>query len=223
MLQAIRRPLFGAASWGGVGCTFALTVPGVMENFGLIYSSGVVGTAAMVGAVCVLAPLGAARSAIAVTHELAVDSGAVASAAREVYSTAVANTGSTTTLQDALREAADRGSLLGGIAAGGGMQGTMGRMMLSPFLPSTAMMLERVEAALNEPRTEDMPSTGDQEIVAAAASGLVEGFIQDKKDTATMVGIGLFAGIVGVGIAVDYGTSTAVRKIKTIKTIKDKS
>lgn len=51
-------------------------------------------------------------------------------------------------------------------------------------------------------------------IVAAAVTGYLEGFLQDKKDTLTMVGCVLYAILVGLGVGVDYSFQKANDKRK---------
>ena len=51
------------------------------------------------------------------------------------------------------------------------------------------------------------------EILAAASEGIVAGFVQDKKDTLTMVGGGGFGLVVVGGLGLDYSTGRAAGKL----------
>jgi hypothetical protein len=44
----------------------------------------------------------------------------------------------------------------------------------------------------------------DSRVLVTAADGFIEGFLQDKKDTITTLGLLGYAGIVGLGLGVDY-------------------
>lgn len=60
----------------------------------------------------------------------------------------------------------------------------------------------------------------DSKVLASATSGLVEGFLQDKKDTITMFGVLAYGALIGIGFGVDY----SYRRIDEGKTaIKDKA
>ena len=80
---------------------------------------------------------------------------------------------------------------------GSGWQGRTLRTIASPFLPSTAQMLSRIQESVDSGQAES-------KVIAAAADGFVEGFLQDKKDTVTMIGVFGYAVALGVGIGVDY-------------------
>jgi len=214
MAALARRPLGGACAWGGGGLLASALLPNALVHIDLIHSAAIVGSTLAVGSLCVLLPLGAARGCMAAAHELVVDSGEAAAAGRSLHALMLAAVpedasdpaARQTWLRELLREqAGGDGSRLGGLALGGGVRGTAGRMLMSPFLPSTATMLERVQGQLAE--------GDDAEILAAASEGIVAGFVQDKKDTLTMIGGVVFGLVAVVGLALDNSAGTAAGKL----------
>ena len=64
-------------------------------------------------------------------------------------------------------------------------------------------------------------------VMAAAASGFLEGFLQDKKDTLTMFGVLGYSVVLGIGLGLDYSyrkvdekkeaTKKAIEESKEVK------
>ena len=178
-------PVTGAISWSTVGIAGGVFLPGYLADAGLIASAPIVTTTLCGGALFILAPIGGARGALSATHDLAVP--AAADIGRVAYHNAVSSGGASkikdaSWLKETLKDAVAHGGIVGEITAGSGIRGTIGRLLLSPFLPSTAMMLERVEEGLTlQLQLGGGSRAGDADIVAAASAGFVEGFIEDKK------------------------------------------
>lgn len=109
--------------------------------------------------------------------------------------------------------------LLERLTLGSGWQGRLVRTAASPFLPSTSQMMVRLQELVEKeqqaaaasvtnmaasPTTTTTTTTLDSHVLVAAVDGFFEGFLQDKKDTFTTMGLLAYAGIVGLGLGVDY-------------------
>lgn len=99
--------------------------------------------------------------------------------------------------------------LLERLTMGSGWQGTLIRTIASPVLPSTAQMMVRLQEladrqAMDPSSSSKKAAVLDSHVLVEAADGFVEGFLQDKKDTITTLGLLGYAGIVGIGLGVDY-------------------
>jgi hypothetical protein len=103
---------------------------------------------------------------------------------------------------------------------GSGWQGRIFRTIASPFFPSTAQMLVRIQETLDSKPNLDTKNPhehGDREVIASAVVGFMEGFLQDKKDTLTIVGCFLYALVVGVSLLVDRTWKRADEKRQQIQ------
>ena len=96
-----------------------------------------------------------------------------------------------------------------------------GRQKTAASSPSAA---ERRCAWYHQRQSVASASGGDAEIVEAALEGLVQGFIADKRDTATLLGLLVYVGVfVGGGLAVDYSARRAAEKMTAMrKAIEDR-
>lgn len=109
------------------------------------------------------------------------------------------------------------------LTMGGGWKGYMVRTLTSPFFPSTSQMMVRVQEILDRQQQQQQEKGSasssisenvDSHVVAAAITGYLEGFLQDKKDTITIIGCFVYALIVGGGVGVDYYFQKANEKRK---------
>ena len=184
--RLLRRPVRGAAFWGGAGIGAGMALPSILSSAGLIYSTSLMTTTACGGAIAILLPLGIARGVISSLQLLLIEEGNVKNTVEQISKEA----GPTMALENPKL-------LWEKMTFGGGWQGRTLRTIASPFLPSTAQMLSRVQESVDSGQAES-------KVLAAAADGFVEGFLQDKKDTVTMIGVVGYAALLGVGIGVDY-------------------
>jgi hypothetical protein len=105
------------------------------------------------------------------------------------------------------------------LTMGGGYRGQLFRTVAGPFFPSTAQMLVRIQQTIDAQERDQQPPQRsrhhrDYQIVASAVVGYIEGFLQDKKDTMTMIGCALYALLVGAG----YGMDCAIRAARNKRT-----
>lgn len=213
-----KKPLIGAFTWGGCGLIIGSVGPQLLAKMDLIYSPSFMTTVLCTGAVCICTPTGAIRGALGSTHALTVQSGAAGEVGRQIYRSAVASakaagtdTPSHTALQDIIRESTTSGSLLGTASAGSRVI----RLLVTPFLPSTAFMLEKVEATIT--KQTELGTGGDEEVLAAATQGLVEGYIQDKTDSITMLALVAVCLVAGGGLFMDAQMRKAAQKLALAK------
>jgi hypothetical protein len=211
MLILVRRPLGSTFLLGAPGGLASVYLPSWLASQGWVYSPELMATTLACATVMVLVPLGLARGVIGAVKEIVVDGGVAASAGRQLYEHGRAALGGAPMGTTSLRDLAVKENF----TLGSGVQGTLGRVFLSPFVPSTAMMMERVEEVLSS--SSSQAKVCDAEMAAVAVSGLVEGYIQDKKDTVTVVGAVLFALVVGAGAAADYAYFRTAKKGEEMK------
>jgi hypothetical protein len=211
MFNLVRRPFGSAFLLGAPGGLASVYLPSVFASQGWVYSPELMATTLACATVMVLVPLGLVRGGIGAVKEIVVDGGMAASAGRQMFEHGRASLGGSPMGTTSLHDLAVKGNF----TLGSGVQGTLGRVFMSPFLPSTAMMMERVEEVLSSASSQ--AKACDSEMAAVAVSGLVEGYIQDKKDTVTMVGAVIFALVVGAGAAADYAYFRTAKKGREIK------
>lgn len=162
-------------------------VPPLLSSFGWIYSTGLVTTTACGGAIAILLPLGMARGGVSSLQLFLVEEGRVKHAVEEASMLA----GTPTAVLE------NPNLLWETMTFGSGRTGQLFRTVASPFLPSTAQMLRRMQESVDAQHPES-------KVLAAAANGLVEGFLQDKKDTITMFGVLGYGALLGAGLGLDY-------------------
>jgi hypothetical protein len=97
---------------------------------------------------------------------------------------------------------------------GSGYRGQVFRLVASPFFPSTAQMLVRIQQTIDETSTR---ATNDHQIVSSAIAGYIEGYLQDKKDTITTIGCVLYTILIGIGFGVDRLYKNADEKRRTVQ------
>ena len=163
-----------------------MALPTILSSYGFVYSTSLMTTTACGGAVAILLPLGVARGVVSSLQLVLIEEGNVKSAVEQ------------------LSKDSNPSIALGNpkmfwetMTFGSGWKGRAFRTIASPFLPSTTQMLTRLQQSVDSGQT-------DSKVIAAAADGLVEGFLQDKKDTITMFGVVGYAAVLGVGIGLDY-------------------
>ena len=199
-IRLLWKPVKSAALWatGGVGAGWV--VPLALKNAGLIYSSSLMTTTFCGGAIVVLLPLGLARGSIASVQELSEHHG------KQAIQQAVDLSGGKVLTSESVHRVLEQ------LTGGNSYQGQMLRVLASPFLPSTAQMMARLQESLDD---KSLQKT-DGQVLAAAAGGFVEGFLQDKKDTITMLGSLGYLACLGVGFGIDYTWRRAAEKTQAI-------
>ena len=185
----------------------AVYLPSLLTTMGVaVHSPALVTTTALGGAVAVLLPLGMARGAIASAQDVLIHQRGIETTITDmIVATTSSSTGNSTTsivdsLSDELKGWENFMSL--------GNYGWKGRAFLtlaSPFLPSTTQMFSRLQQAMDEK---------NPNVAAAAVSGFVEGFIQDKKDTLTTLGLLVYTVVLGGGLCLDYSYRKADTKVQ---------
>ena len=183
----ILRPFECAVLWTTCGVGSGWILPKTMSSFGIVYSSGLLSTTLYGGAICVLLPIGMARGVI---HSI---QDTVQTRGKESIQQLVESNNNNSTLllsKDTKLLFVDR------LTLGSGWRGQVARTVMSPFLPSTAQMMVRVQEVAGD--------NNDSKVIAAAVSGFVEGFLQDKKDTITTMGLLAYAVLFGAGVGIDY-------------------
>jgi hypothetical protein len=98
---------------------------------------------------------------------------------------------------------------------GSGYRGQFFRLVASPFFPSTAQMLVRIQQTIDE--TSTRRATNDHQIVSSAIAGYIEGYLQDKKDTITTIGCVLYTILIGIGFGIDRVYKNADEKRRTFQ------
>eukprot|EP00934_Nitzschia_sp_Nitz4_P001902 Nitzschia sp. Nitz4//scaffold165_size50357//38544//39767//NITZ4_007025-RA/size50357-processed-gene-0.10-mRNA-1//1//CDS//3329538144//1902//frame0 len=205
------RPIAGGTVWTGGGIGIGLIVPNVLQKLQLIESTGIVSTAFFCGCFAVLLPIGLSRGLITGVQE-------VVESTQPSIAKAVSSLNTETRI---MTQDANSRQLVERLTFGSGWQGYMVRTLASPFLPSTSQMMVRIQEAMDK-NHEVIGKTGlkgagssssDGQVVAAALGGYVEGFLQDKKDTVTMLGCFMYLVVLGGGVGADY----ALNQINTPK------
>ena len=203
---------------------------------GLLYAPDMVGTFVAATAILVAVPVGFIRASTRWLDALAVPSvgeavsRSVASAPSSL-STSPSST-SSVSLNDRIKELVEGGSLLGDIAAGAGLRGGATRLVLGMFMPATDKMVEEiVNGATNTAAGSSggggggggggVGGTGggaaDAALLAGnAANGLVAGHLQNWRDTATMIGAGVGAGLVLLIVGADTIFGRLARKAERV-------
>lgn len=213
------RPLVGGVAWTSVGVGAGLTLPSFLVSNSMVYSTPIITTSLWGGAVVVLLPLGVTRGIIASVQDILQVHGRPAlQKAMDDWKIGLS--------RQFLTSHEGNQQLLERLTLGSGWQGRLVRTMASPFLPSTSQMMVRLQelvekeaatasAAATTTRTtdlaaENLSTTLDSHVIVAAVDGFVEGFLQDQRDTITMLGLLGYAGIVGLGFGVDYTYRRAI-------------
>jgi hypothetical protein len=173
----------------------------------MIYSPALITATFWGGSVLILLPLGLSRGILTSTISLVDSTGQeTISRALESTSTLTSSSFSTSNSKDSILLTKER--LEQYLTMGSGWQGQIFRTMASPFFPSTAQMLVRVQDTIDSVRQGEGGVNGDHhhdsQVVASAICGYIEGFLQDKKDTLTMVACFLYAMWLGIGFGIDY-------------------
>lgn len=202
--RLLLRPILGGVIWTGGGVGASVIIPNVLCKLHVIDSTGIVSAAFFCGTFAVLFPLGVTRGVITGVQEVSESTQPrLEQAFRDLKLE-----GSRILTQDASAQ-----QLLERLTLGSGWQGRLARTMASPFLPSTAQMMVRVQEAIDKnrqtPSKVSPSSPSDGQVVAAAVGGYIEGFLQDKKDTFTMLGSVAYLAILGIGFGVDYAYNHA--------------
>lgn len=189
--KVLLRPLSGAAVWGLGGVGLGVMVPPALAQVGAIYSTSLVTTTFFGGALAVLVPLGATRGLLSAVQDVISTQGqpAIQKALKEM------NLEKTTVLTQE-----GNPQLLESLTFGSSWRGRLIRTAASPFLPSTTQMLTRVQEAIDSQTSK----ASDEKVLSAAIGGFVEGFLQDKKDSFSLIGAVVYAVILGAGYGVDY-------------------
>lgn len=186
--RIVWRPLTGGILWTGAGIGAGIVAPTALQSW--IVSTSIVAASFWGGAVLVLLPLGVVRGVITSVQEICQVHGRPA--LQQALDSAPSSQFLTT------REGNQQ--LIERLTLGSGWQGRMIRSLASPFLPSTAQMMVRLQELVDKQDN----TTLDSQVVVAAVDGFVEGFLQDKKDTVTTLGLLGYAGIVAIGFGLDY-------------------
>lgn len=185
-----------ALVWGGSGVGLGVVVPPLLAQSGLIYSTSLITTTFFGGALAVLVPLGAARGLLSGVQDVVANQGkpALQRALKEMH---LESTNHLT--QDG------KPQLLESLTFGSSWRGRLVRLAASPFLPSTAQMLTRVQETLES----QAAKASDEKVLSAAIGGFVEGFLQDKKDTFSMIGSVAYLLVLGAGFGIDHSYRNA--------------
>eukprot|EP00527_Entomoneis_sp_CCMP2396_P003570 CAMPEP_0198154088 /NCGR_PEP_ID=MMETSP1443-20131203/67200_1 /TAXON_ID=186043 /ORGANISM="Entomoneis sp., Strain CCMP2396" /LENGTH=354 /DNA_ID=CAMNT_0043820671 /DNA_START=42 /DNA_END=1106 /DNA_ORIENTATION=- len=178
-----------------------------MAKMGIIYSTSLVTSTFWGGAFVVLLPIGMARGVIQSVQEMSEIHGNAAIQQTALLLQKGTSIGTTTLLSNQ-----DGKQILETLTGGSGWQGQVLRTLAGPFLPSTAQMMARLQESIDLQKQQT-----DGQVIAAAAGGLVEGFLQDKKDTITMVGGLGYIVWLGIGFGVDYTYRRAAEKTRAIQ------
>ena len=177
-------------------------MPPLLSSAGWVFSTSLMTTTACGGAIAILLPVGLARGVISSLQLFLIEEGNVSRAIEQISK----DTSTTAIVENPKL-------LWESMTLGSGLTGRTIRTVASPFLPSTAQMLTRMQQSVDA-------NQSDSKVLASATSGLVEGFLQDKKDTITMFGVLAYGALIGIGFGVDY----SYRRIDEGKTaIKDKA
>ena len=180
------RNLFvGAVLWGGGGLAMGTFVSRNVKKY--VYSPSWIQLVWSSASLCILTPLGLARGTIATVQHAIVrmkpptlDGEVVSSSSR------LANI--------------DTKQLWESMTFGTGLKGKLFRLITRPVLPSTTKAASRMQAAIDQQKRASAGKTtiSDVEVVSAAAKGIANGILHDKKSTITLIGIIGFTFVVGV-------------------------
>jgi hypothetical protein len=218
------RPLTSGMVWAGTGVGAGLVVPTVLLQQSWVVSTPIITTSLWGGALLVLLPLGVSRGIISSVQDICQVHGrpALQQALDHDWNSILGGppaAAANSTLVSNNPQATQR--LLERLTLGSGWQGRLVRTVASPFLPSTSQMMVRLQelvekeqaaatAALRTTSSSSFSSSSaplpleNSQVLVAAVDGFVEGFLQDKKDTVTTLGLVAYAGILGLGLGVDY-------------------
>lgn len=185
--RVLWRPLTGGVVWTSAGVAMGLVAPPALQ--GVIFAPQIIAAACWGGTALVLLPLGMMRGVITSVQEICQVHGRPA--LQQALDAAPSSQYLTT------REGNQQ--LIERLTLGSGWQGRLVRTLASPFLPSTSQMMIR----LQELADKQDKTTLDSQVIVTAVDGFVEGFLQDKKDTITMLGILGYAVIVAAGVGLD--------------------
>jgi hypothetical protein len=228
----IRAVLRATAAWGGGGVAAALAAPPALAAAELLHYPATVSTALAVGAVLVLAPMGAARGALNGAERVMVPAagGALAEQleAQELDWTAL-DEGART-----LRAQADRLDISASLLSTTG-GGTLARGVVGLFMPSTEVLLEHIATETTAAATAGRRGAIDGgaidggggrgeflNLAKGATNGMIAGQITSARDKITMVGLGLSALMVVGAVIVDRSTHAAVqKKERALQSVKD--
>ena len=208
----------GGAVWTGAGVAMGAVVATSSTWSGYyIYSTSLVAASLGGGAVLVLLPLGVSRGILHSLQEICHVHGRPAlqqallqlqQQAQQQQTQAQHPQAPPWTTPEGTQQLLER------LTLGSGWQGRVVRSLASPFLPSTTQMMVRLQELLDNtakqtPQQQQgttVPPLPDSHVrlVVTAVDGFMEGFLQDKKDTITTLGILAYAGVVGLGLGVDY-------------------
>lgn len=203
-LSLLWRPLKGSVVWTAGGVGSAWFIPPVLTSMNVIYSSGLIATSMYGGTFVILLPLGLTRGVLGEVQAI------VQSSETSLQSALLAASASSSTPRQQFSHSSKE--WLERFTLGSGVQGQVLRTLVSPFMPSTAQMLVRVQQELDKGARAQ-----DSHVVAAAVSGYVDGFLQDKKDTITMVGLIAYSLVLGVGFGLDYSYRKMDEKQQALK------
>jgi hypothetical protein len=183
-------------------------IPFGLQSMGLVYSTALISTTFVGGAFAILLPIGLARGFLSSVQDV------VETSSQQAIQQVMQGGNNNVLSQDSK-------AILERMTLGSGWQGQVLRTFASPFLPSTAQMLVRMQEAIDTTTSTTTTTTTKSDrhgqMLAAAASGFVEGFVQDKKDTITMLGSLAYMLILGVGFGVDYTYRKADEKRTDVK------
>jgi hypothetical protein len=205
------RPLMGGAVWTSAGVAMGAVVATSSTWSGYyIYSTSLVAASLGGGAVLVLLPLGVSRGILHSLQEICHVHGrpALQQALLQLQQQAQSQHPQAPpwTTPEGTQQLLER------LTLGSGWQGRVVRSLASPFLPSTTQMMVRLQEQIDNTakqtpqQAKTVPPLPDSHVrlVVTAVDGFMEGFLQDKKDTITTLGVLAYAGVVGLGLGVDY-------------------
>jgi len=155
-----------------------------------------------VGGFAILFPLGVTRGVIGAVQVATESSG------KQAFAHLAAVSSNAT---PAATMSADSKYLLESLTWGSGWQGQLLRLAASPFMPSTAQMMVRAQEAV------EAKGSSEPQVIAAAASGFMEGILQDKKDTVTVLGLFGYSLIFCVGVGCDHIYGKANEKKRALQ------
>ena len=195
------RPMAGGLTWTGAGVGAGAFLPSVLASSSMVYSTPIIATSLWGGALLVLLPLGVTRGIISSVQEILQLHGRPA-LQQAMDDFKLGSSSQFVTTKEGNQQLLER------LTLGSGWQGRMVRTLASPFLPSTSQMMVRLQELVEKEAATtaagEASVTLDSHVLVAAVDGFVEGFLQDKKDTLTMLGLLGYAGILGIGFGVDY-------------------
>jgi hypothetical protein len=203
-LRLWTQPIKSGLLWTGSGITISATASKLLQlpaavTPAMVDSKAVIVTTFWSGTFLILLPLGVTRGILTSTIN-------VVNISEQQLSTRLLQEQEETRLKQSKIQQQQQSIYLTKelleqyMTMGSGYRGQFFRLVASPFFPSTAQMLVRIQQTIDENSTR---STNDHQIVSSAIAGYIEGYLQDKKDTITTIGCVLYTILILIGFGID--------------------